>query len=113
MKKAILWFLDELGFFTREDHKKWKDKRSARKTLREERRLARLLKKAKKIANFMHQETNKQYWVMKSDQKFAFRHAGPYYVFSSSEIARCRRVGIFEKHMTAEWLYEHADYFTK
>jgi len=101
LKEILLKLLDDIGIFTEGDL-----------ILLKERRLARQLKKAKKIANAMHQETNKRYYVLKSNFSMPFKKTGPYYVISSSEIGRCRKSGALSKHMTAGWLFEHADYFT-
>jgi len=101
MIRILLIILDELGIFTGDDRVLWKEKK-----------LARQLKRAKKVAGVVHQETNKRYYVLKSDFNLPFKHVGPYYVISSSEIGRCRRSGALSKYMTAEWLFENADYFT-
>lgn len=102
MKTLLFKILDELGFYTEGDRK-----------LRKEKREARQLAKAKKIADTKHKANNRRYYVMKSTFNLPFDHVGQYYIISSSEVQRSRTRGYLSKHCTIDWVLENADYFTR
>ena len=101
MKKLFWRVLDVIGIVTEGDRTAWKAAKRARQ-----------LRRAKKVAIDMHRENNRKYYVIASSVGLPFTRIGSYYILSTSDIRAGKKHGVFHKHMTIDWLYEHADYQT-